>query len=315
MKKGTIRLALAFGFGIAILLYLFWSMGFDNIVRVLSSVRPEYFLAAALIYLISELVAALNLKVAIDGKIRLRNILPSHMCGMLYSAVTPGRFGYYYTAFSLAKKTRESRSKNIGILTIMQGVTFFVKVISCIIAVIYFSRLFISTESKNYFIMAAFVPVLFVVSIVLILYTQIPNKVVARIPFLKKTLGYISMMQESRKSMNARKIASIISLNLIGWFIVGAQWYFLSRSLNLDLSYWDAFMLQPLLSAVMFIPLTPSGLGITEGGSALLFTLILSSMPSAQAKAAGVAYILLVRLNSIIVDSFGLIDMRIHGKK
>ncbi len=315
MKKSTLRLALAFGFGIVILAYLFWSMGLGNIAGVLSRIRPEYFLAAALVYLASEFIAALTLKVAIGGKIKFRNILPSHMCGMLYSAVTPGRFGYYYTAFSLAKKTNESRSKNIGLLTIMQGVTFFVKVISCVIAVLYFSRLFISPESKSYFLMAAFVPVLFVVAILLILCTKLPNKIIALIPVLKNMLGYVSMMQDSRKDMTARKIFSIVFLNLIGWFVVGAQWYLLALSLSLDLSYWDAFMLQPLLSAVMFIPLTPSGLGITEGGSALLFTLILSSVPSVQAKAAGVAYILLVRINSIMVDSFGLIDMRIHAKK
>jgi uncharacterized protein (TIRG00374 family) len=122
-------------------------------------------------------------------------------------------------------------------------------------------------------------------------------------------------MQDSRKDMNAKKISSIVLLNLVGWFLVGAQWYLLAKSLSIGINYWDAFMLQPLLSAVMFVPLTPSGLGITEGGSALLFTLILSSIPSVQAKAAGVAYILLVRLNSIMVDSFGLIDMRIHAKK
>jgi len=315
MKKETARMLLAFAFGIAILSYLFWSMGPDNIIRLLVGVKIEFFLLAALFYFLGDVLGALALKLAIDGRMTLRKILPSHMCGMLYSAVTPGRVGYYYTAFAISKKTGGSRSKNIGTLTLLQGLGFGMKVIACIIAVIYFSRLLISQESTAYFIMASLVPVLFIIPIVLILYTTIPNRIVSKVPWLGKALRPIVLMQESRRDMNTKKMLAITLINLLGWFVLAAQWFFLAQSMGLEISYWDAFMLQPLLSVVMFLPVTPSGLGITEGGSALLFALILSSMPPVEAKAAGVTFILLVRLNGALVDSFGLIDMKIHGRR
>jgi len=292
-----------FGFGLLILFYLFWSMGFDNIARLFIQVKPEYFLYAAIVYFASEILGAFSLKTALKSRIRLRKVLPSHMCGMLYSAVTPGRVGYYYTAFSIAKKTKESRTKNIGLLTLMQGIGFFAKVISCLIAILYLSARLISAESRNYLLLASLVPVLFVILIALILYTKTVNRMIMHIPALRFTLKYITNLQHAVKEVPQKTVLLLLLINFAGWFLVGLQWYYLATALGLDITYWDAFMIQPLLSAVMFIPFTPSGLGITEGGSALLFTIMLPHMPATEASAAGVAFMLLARINSIVVDA------------
>jgi uncharacterized protein (TIRG00374 family) len=312
--KQTFKLALAFGFGLLILFYLFWSMGFENITRLFMKVKPEYFLYAAVVYFVSEVLGAFALKTAIKSRLRLRRVLPSHMCGMLYSAVTPGRIGYYYTAIAIAKKTKESRTKNIGLLTLMQGIGFFAKVVSCLIAVLYLSARFMNQASRDYLLMASLVPILFVVIISLILYTQTVNRALMRIPSMQWALKHVTDLQRAGKDVSGGIILQLLLINFIGWFLVGLQWFYLAQSLSLDISYWDAFMIQPLLSAVMFVPFTPSGLGITEGGSALLFALMMPQIPSAEASAAGVAFVLLTRINSIAVDSLGLIDMRIHAR-
>jgi uncharacterized protein (TIRG00374 family) len=313
-RKQTFKLAAAFGFGILILFYLFWSMGFDNITRLFMKVKPEYFLYAAVVYFISEVLGAFALKTALKSKLRLRRILPSHMCGMLYSAVTPGRVGYYYTALAIAKKTKESRTKNIGLLTLMQGIGFFAKVVSCLIAVVYLSARFINQASRDYLLMASLVPIIFVIIIALILYTKTVNRAIMRIPSMHWAIKHVTDLQHAGKEVSRGIIIQLLLINFIGWFLVGLQWFYLAQSLSLDISYWAAFMIQPLLSAVMFVPFTPSGLGITEGGSALLFALMMPQIPSAEASAAGVAFVLLTRINSIAVDSLGLIDMRIHAK-
>lgn len=312
-RKTTLRLVLAFVAGFAILFYLVWSMGVDKITSLLLRVRPEYFLYAAVFYFLTDALCAYALKLALQKRIKLRNILPSHMCGMLYSSVTPGRVGYYYTAFALSKKTSDRRSKNIGILTLMQGISFFVKVVTAMFAIVYFSAYFVSQEATSYVLMASVLPLLFVVLIAVALYTSLLNKLFSKIPVVRGLLGNIVHMQETVREISFRRILDFLAINVFGWFTISAQWYFLSQAMGLDLTYLDALMLQPLLSAVMFFPFTPSGLGVTEGGSALLFTLILSNMSPLEASAAGVAFILLVRVNSIFVDSFGLIDMRIHA--
>ena len=314
-RKNALRFGLASLIGLAILFYLFWSMGFENILHLLLSMRLEYFVYAAFFYFLCDIVIAYALKLALNKRLRLREVLPSHMCGMLYSGVTPGRVGYYYTAYSLSKKTSDRKSKNVGILTLMQGVSFFVKAITCIIAIIYFSSYIISPEYSNYLYLASVVPFIFVLVIIAALYTDYFNRLFSRVPLLNKAVKYFVPMQHAVREISFRRIIDFAVLNTAGWFLIGAQWYFLAQAIGLNLGYLDAVMLQPLLSAVMFIPLTPSGLGITEGGSALLFTMIFRSLPSVEASAAGVTFILLVRLNSAVVDAFGLIDMRIHAKK
>lgn len=312
--KQTIKLAAAFGIGLLILFYLFWSMGFDNISRLIMKIRLEYFLYAAVVYFASEAVAAYALKTALKSSLRLRRILPSHMCGMLYSAVTPGRIGYYYTALAIAKKTKESRSKNIGLLTLLQGVGFFTKVVFCLIGISYLSSRFIDPASRDYLLMASLVPILFAMVIILILYTKTVNRALMRVSSLRRFLKYVTNMQHAVKEVSWGIILRLLLINLAGWFLVGLQWFYLAQSLDLPIDYWAAFMIQPLLSAVMFVPLTPGGLGITEGGSALLFALMMPQIPPVQASAAGVTFVLLTRLNSIAVDAIGLIDMRIHAR-
>ncbi len=312
--KQKLRLVVTFAFGFLILAYLFWSMGVGNITRLLFAVRPDFFIYAAVAYFSCDVLSAYALKIVLNKKLRMRRILPSHMCGMLYSAVTPGRVGYYYTAFALAKKSKESRSKNVGILTFMQGLMFLIKVLSCLIAVIYLSARLTNNESRDYLILASLVPMVIVVLIGVVLYTNLMNRVIARVGALRWTLKYVTNMQQAVKEVSGKIFLQLLLINILGWFLTGLQWFFLAQALSLSLTYWDAFMIQPLLSAVMFVPFTPGGLGITEGGSALLFTLMLTAMPSVEAKAAGVTFVLLTRINSMFVDAFGLIDMRIHIK-
>jgi len=63
-------------------------------------------------------------------------------------------------------------------------------------------------------------------------------------------------------------------------------------------------MLQPLLTAVLLIPISPTGLGLAESESALIFSLL------GMESGIGVAFLLLFRINSIFVDSIGLIDLK-----
>lgn len=312
MKK-ILKNVLGFGIGFLILLYLFYQLGFEKIYFLLIGIRIEYFLLAALFYFFTDVIAAIVLKVAIGTKISLREILPSHMCGMFYSAVTPGRIGYYYTAFSLSKKTKESRSGNVGILTLLQGIYFFIKVFLSLLAVLYFSRFVINTESQLYLITVSLLPILFVATIFLTLYTKIINQILAKLPLLNKLLKYITLMQEACRKINLMKLGKIVALGSIGWITMSTQWFLIANSLNLEVTFLDALMLQPILTTIMFVPLSPGGLGFTEGGSGLIFTLLLNQSLE-LALASGATFILLIRLNSILVDSLGLIDMRIHGK-
>lgn len=295
---------LAFAAGIFILGYIIYSLDPEKIAAALLKTKLEYFILAALFYFANEVLAAFVLKTMTASKISLSEVLLSHMCGMLYANATPGRVGYYYTSFSIAKKTGTSRSSNIGILTLLQGMNFFLKVLFCIMALIYFSAYITDAGSQEYLLLAGIFPIIGVMIIAVVLYTKILNRLLTKLPRSSKLLEYVDRMQEATREISKMQILKLSLLTSFGWLLSSAQWFFLAVSMSATISYVTALMLQPLLTTVMFVPLSPSGLGLAEGGSALLFKAVGLTL------ADGVAFMLLVRVNSIIVDAIGLLDLR-----
>ncbi|HIE33739.1 MAG TPA: flippase-like domain-containing protein [Candidatus Altiarchaeales archaeon] len=311
MVKNKIKRILPLIVGIIILAYIPIILDTEKILELLFRIKIEYFLLATVFYFLIEITVAIILRISIEGagKISIISLLLSHMCGMLYGYATPGRVGYYYVAFSLGKKLKISRSEIIGILTVFQGLNFFIKIILCMIAVAYFSTYLISDESKLYLILVSLSPIIAVIGVILSLYTDIANRIFSRISFLRFIVEYIERMQRSSRTLSKEKILKMAFLVFFGWFLMSAQFLFIAFSLNIvNIDYINALMLQPLLTTITFVPISPAGLGVAEGGSSILFKIIGLTLEN------GVAFMLLVRFNSIIVDSIGLIDMRTYRR-
>ncbi|MFC2154642.1 lysylphosphatidylglycerol synthase domain-containing protein, partial [Candidatus Altiarchaeota archaeon] len=137
MNKTIISLVV----GLVILALIVWSLGPQEIFEVLVRVNPYFFLLAAFWYFLADVNGALVLSILLNDerKLRLRDFLSSHMCGLLYSIPTPGRVGYYYAAYSLSKKLDNSISSNMGVITFIQGIYLSIRAFSCLLATIYFS--------------------------------------------------------------------------------------------------------------------------------------------------------------------------------
>ncbi len=200
------RDAAAFVVGAAILLYVVYSADPQKVASALLATKPEYFILAAFAYFLNDVVAAMCLQTITPAKISLLEVLLAHMAGMLYSNATPGRVGYYYTSFSIAEKTGTSRSGNIGLLTLFQGLNFLLKVVLCLIAVAYFSAYVIDPGSQNYLLMASVFPVAGVLVIIAALYTSIPGKVLAKIPKTEKIREYVGRMQDATRPCFTRRL-------------------------------------------------------------------------------------------------------------
>jgi len=300
MKKNFIGL----GLGILILFFIFYDIGFGNIADIFLKIRIWHFMGALFVHFLVEILTVFILKVVIKAKFV--HVFFSHLAGMFFSIPTPGRIGYFYTAYSLSKKTKYSISENVGYLAVLQGTVFFIKIFLCLMAIVYFSS-FIVPSLIGYLIIAAVLPVIFFIGIFLLLFTKILNKLIKKISWLKWLEKNLSSMQKAVKVLSKKKIFFIVILNLIAWVVLGFEWFLLSGALNINITFLTALMLQPLLTTIMFFPLTPSGLGVAEGGSALIFKIIGFS------SAIGVTFLLLQRLNTLIVHSIGLIDLKMHN--
>jgi len=292
--------------GLLVLAYVIWVLGWENIVVSLEQVRLDLFMLAAFFYLVNELFASSALRAATGGGVV--DVCLAHMRGMLYSNVTPGRVGYYYTAFSIAKKTDKSASENVGFVTLLQGVNFSLKVFLCVAAVLYFSCILSLTDYGGLFILVVSAPFFVVVAVLLVLYSNVVNVLVEGVPFLRNYLHNVVLMQEASRQVDKITLGWMVFYAIVSWVAMSVQWFFIAHSLGADIGFVSVLLLQPLLTTVMFIPFSPAGLGFTEGGGAILFSLL------GLGEASGVTFILLVRFNSILVDSFGFIGRFILDK-
>jgi uncharacterized protein (TIRG00374 family) len=303
-----LRDLIPFLIGFLVLAALLYTLNPGKVFALIAKANLLYFAAALVMYFASDALAAITLRL-LFGTGDIAFLLPCHMCGMLYASLTPGRVGYYYVAFSLSKKLGRSVSSNAGVLTLMQAINFLLKVIFSITAVIYFSLYFISVEAKYYLVLVSLAPIAFIVVIGLFLYTSIPLKIIGNRPgIFAKARSFIKSMQDASRSVGVKVILKVMCLSFFSWLSLGVMMWMITKSLGLNVTYLSCLMMHPLLSAVMFIPIVPAGLGLTETGSALIFRLI------GLTTADGVAFMLMYRAATLIVDAFGLVDMWLVGK-
>lgn len=294
--------------GLLLLTALLYALGPSKVLELLKKTQPGYLLLALLAYFACDVLSSITLGILFP-QCRIKYLLPCHMCGMLYSALTPGRVGYYYVAYSLSKKTGQPVSANAGLLTLMQAVNFFLKVVFSLTAVFYFSMRVMAVEAKYYLILISLAPMAFVIAIGIFLYTDIPSRLLGdRGGIAGKIKHYVSAMQNASRSIGKKSIIKMMFLSVIGWMTIGLTMYLTAKSLGLEVTYLSCLMMHPLLSATMFIPVVPAGLGLTETGSALLFRII------GLTTVDGVAFMLLFRTVMITVDALGVVDMKLLGE-
>ena len=286
-------------FGIIILIVTIFYVGIEKIANIFSNADIFYFFIAAIFYLIIEITAALKLKLI--SKLKFKRIFLSNLGGMFLSQITPGRIGYAYTAYSISKKEKKSISGMLGIISLIQGLMLFVKIFLIAIAIIFFS---LKSEIPGFLLLSFITPVFLLFAILFVLYTNSFKHFLLKIPSICKLVEYVDLMQNSVKNINYKKAFFIIVLDLFIWCFYGFQFYFLAASIGIPLDFLTCLMLHPLISAIMYIPISPSALGITETGNEIIFGLLGLGIGT------GVSFVLIFRLNSLFVDSFGLVDFK-----
>lgn len=297
MKKTIITLII----GLALLAALFYTMGINSVLSVLYNTDPYLFIYAGIALLAMEFFLCLKLKILVPA-MSLKETFLSHQGGMFFSDMTPGKAGYFYTAYSIAKKTQTSISERLGIITLIQGLMMVTKIIVLVIAFVYLSFII---QLPLVFLVAFAVPVSIVALVFFILYTKTSHTVLSRIPILRKATKYLELMQSAVANISRGAIIKILIIDAVCWVFTGLQFYFLGAAIGMHIGLVMSILVAQLLSVLMFIPISPAGLGVTEGGSVLLFILLGFTAPQA------ISIILLWRINSIIFDGLtGMWDLK-----
>ncbi|RLI79603.1 hypothetical protein DRP05_03495 [Archaeoglobales archaeon] len=263
------------------------------------------FFLSILAYTMLNLTLSFRIAFLIDKmgvKIEYAKALISHLGGMVIGDVTPGRSGYLLTSKILDKFTNCGTDRGLAAIIAPQGVEFVLKALGALIAILYF---FTKVSLNNEFYYAFLVAILLVFvggAVFLILSWTREEKskgLIEKIPYARNFSGVFVGFKDSSIKIRSY-LLHILILYMIGWLVSGLQWYLIGKSLGMGLDYVDFFLLHPLITTLMFVPITPAGLGIMESGSVLVLYL-LGVNPS-----IALVFSILARLSNLIGDLPGL---------
>lgn len=303
MKKASILIQIIIG--ITIIVFILNKLNLSDVAAALKRTNPLYFFFACLSYALLNVVLASRLNYLlkrIGYRFRFSNVFFSHMGGMMAGDITPGRSGYFLTPSLLKKNAGSKVTDGMACIFAPQGIEFVLKVGGAVAAIIYIST-FPGISNDLIITASTGAAVLLVVGILMLIIAfrdeKITSKFLGRLPFFKNYVTNLSSFKERNLGIK-ENLNAILLFTLTGWAFAALHWYYLGRALGLELSYFDFFLLHPLLSILMFVPISPAGFGLLEGGAILVFSLFtISAEPS-------MAFILLVRGSILLVDLLGM---------
>jgi len=284
--------------GLAILLALIYSIKGD--ISNLRKVNLEMFLLSILMYDMLNVVLAYR----VYYLLKKMGYTPAFSCvflanlgGMVAGDVTPGRSGYVSMA-KLLDRCGVPVSDGMAAVVAPQGIDFVVKGVGASLAII------VLGFSNPW---AGLVVVAIGGVILAFMWHEKPLEVAKKFmpDFTIKLLdrfGVSGILSDAvRSGVETRKYAfQLLIICLSGWVFVGFQWFFVGRACDVIFPLYVYFLLQPLLSALTFVPITPAGLGVMETGTVL----VLYALGVNPAKAA--VFAILIRLSCVLADLPGV---------
>jgi hypothetical protein len=291
--------------GISIIAFILNKLDLNDVMAVLGKTDLTYFILACISYFLLNVVLAFRLSYLlkkIGHNIKYINVFFSHMGGMIVGDITPGRSGYFLTPPIMKKTSGIPITDGMSCIFAPQGIEFILKVVGAAAALFYISSF--SNVSRNFIISAMIGAVLLlIVGIFMLLLSwhdeNISSILLRKVPFFNNFTGNLSFFKE-KSILIKNSLDKILVLYMIGWFFATLQWYFLAKAIGIDILFIAIFLIHPLITILMFVPISPAGLGLMEGGVILVFSFFGISSASAM------AFSVLVRINILVVDLIGL---------
>ncbi len=312
-------LGIQLAIGIIIIAAAVWYVGAQGLSRILASAHIEFIALFFVTYLGMNAIFAFRLVRVLDSmghKIGFWNTLLIQYGGMLASDFTPARSGYFAVPVMMKDKGVPV-SAGLSSIVGVQSIEFLVKMIGGTIAIAYLtSRIQLS---KEIFILSIFAVILMLIGsglLALAMWWKRATRIfeyMHRIPIVGR-ISSLLMGKISEFQKEAEKVKNIIKeialLTIASWIVKGLEWYFIALALNIDqISWFGFFLLHPLITALSFLPLTPSGLGFQEGGLVGVLYLLGIDLK------VGLAFAILVRTLTILEDLIGIHSISKVGVK
>jgi len=282
-----------------IIILLLGSINYIQVSQILLHLDWFFLILAGLCYFLNNIIMSIRLKRVLNhlgNKIRFRIVFLSQMAGMLLSDFTPGRSGYFYVAFALNKKG-VALPKGIAAITSTYIYDLLFKTFIAIVAIYYLYATITGLPFEYIIYLIVILLLLIITGYFLIMY---PGQVMQNFCQKNTYLKYILDLGEQSRLI--QKISPyIISVSCIGWIFRGLEWFFVAKAIGgMAITLIEALLLNPLLTILSLIPVTPAGLGIQEAGIVGILILLGGS------RATEKTFAFLTRFLEIVIDLIGL---------
>jgi hypothetical protein len=280
MKHKKILLQAAIG--LLVIIAVVYFLNPEQLRDVLFSINIWYFLLAIAAYVAMNVIMALRLKLIfnkVGRKISIKELVLAQFGGMLASDVTPGRSGYLILPFLI--KDKVPIESGLSAVFGVQIIDFFVKIVGSVLAVVYLAYVARLSDAVLALLITGITLVTFFMLLmafslwskkaehILLTLGKIP---VAGKLFLKLVDKIETFQHEGRQVRSV--YPQLIALTGLTWVIKGAEWMFLGLALGFDFPLYVYMMLQPLITILQFVPISPAGLGFQEGAGLVVFLLL-----------------------------------------
>lgn len=318
-NKRKIVLLLQLIFGALIILALIWYTNTKNLFFALVRTNHIFLALALFAYFLMNLIFAYRIKYVLNAlgrQLSFFKALAAQYGGMLASDFTPARSGYL-TVPLILNVYEVPIETGLSCILGCQSIEFLIKMVGGLAAVLYLiSKIYLTQELIAFSILGVALMFFGGLAIALSMWSKKIHNAIKKLgekPLIGKIISPIlnkisSFQSEAEKFKSA--ILIVAFLTLISWVIKGLEWYFIGLALSItQLSFLDFFLLHPLITALSFLPLTPSGLGFQEG--AIVGVLYLFKIPIETA----VAFAIFARFLLIIEDILGVFPLTKVGVK
>ncbi len=282
---------------ILLVFFIFQIIRLDDLLLVLSGTDLALLGFGVLAYLALNVLNSFKLGLLVGQKMPFRELFMINMAGMLASDVTPGRAGYFYTIVLL--KIR--KSKSAAALAVFQLTELLVKLVGALAAFFLLLTFISGTSLPSYFFFAFGLIALAAVFIFLVSFSRHSEKLLG---WSERFLPSFVRFQKHAKSTK-KVFVSAFSVTLVGWFLRGLEWFFVANAIGLNLDFFQAVLLHPLITIFAFVPVSIAGLGLVEFAGITIIT-NMGVVSSENALETVLAFLLLDRAMNLVVDLIGL---------
>ena len=316
--KNTIIYLLKISITIGLLIFLFNKIDIKKMIMIIKGLDLFYFSIAAILFVITYFLGILRWQVLLVGsgvKVPLSRVVLSFLMGLAINLFVPSTVGGDLArGVDLSNYSSNSKSKILA--------TVLLDRLSGFVALILIGSFSILLGYK--FITDSMVLIAFgiLISILLILIFVLFNRKVlltlsglfSKVALIKNSLIRFDEAISLYRSKSKLKI--IIQCLLLGLLVQGGTviiFYFIGKSLKLDVGMIHFFIFIPIINAISMVPLTIAGLGLRDTSAVFFFTKVGASASGAfSLSLIGFFLIMLAGIIGGIVYVFTLHPRRIQ---